>query len=356
MSNLSERTGAYSGDSTELVYLRARYYTPSTGRFTSKDTWAGDVNQPASFNSWNYGYNNPITYTDPSGYWPCDVEIDGKCIFVPGWRLPTADYVPESSAWNPQNRCGCSVWNLANWQLTDESWTSWLKALNAYSVICNTEPGLNDHVTWYDKQGRISQEELLTILIAKEVNSWLPNEDARKAHAEAIGRIYWNYCGPNGCRIVHNIADSRLISFFAYFKSWRNMSGGIKDILQGGDLVQLYRSKANEIAKDILSGGPGGAWKSGKDNNRPYDFGFVVRGEQPSWLISYLSGGPRGYGPHDVVWGRGEYGVKPEKGTPVFYVLTPNQKNELCFNASCFSIDKKVHAPAYVNDYLYGNK
>jgi RHS repeat-associated protein len=67
----------FAGEWTEesgLVYLRARYYAPKTGRFISKDVWPGDAKRPVSYNAWLYGYGNPIIYTDPSGHdpWWCD--------------------------------------------------------------------------------------------------------------------------------------------------------------------------------------------------------------------------------------------------------------------------------------------
>jgi RHS repeat-associated protein len=61
-----------------LVNLRSRLYSPSTGRFLTKDTWHGNYNYPQSLNPWNYGYNNPVKYADPSGLWPkiYGVQID----------------------------------------------------------------------------------------------------------------------------------------------------------------------------------------------------------------------------------------------------------------------------------------
>jgi RHS repeat-associated protein len=62
------------GDSTQLVYLRARYYAAADGRFQSKDTWEGDINSPITLNRWAYAHSNPINLTDPSGKdpWWCD--------------------------------------------------------------------------------------------------------------------------------------------------------------------------------------------------------------------------------------------------------------------------------------------
>lgn len=61
---------AYSGDSTQLTYLRARQYAPSMGRFLTRDTWGGDVNSPMSYNKWQYVYSNPINLIDPTGKFP----------------------------------------------------------------------------------------------------------------------------------------------------------------------------------------------------------------------------------------------------------------------------------------------
>jgi len=51
-------------DAPDLYYYRARYYTPSHGRFLAEDPLefgVGDLNLSA------YVFNNPTNYTDPSG-------------------------------------------------------------------------------------------------------------------------------------------------------------------------------------------------------------------------------------------------------------------------------------------------
>jgi RHS repeat-associated protein len=55
-------------DPSGLIYLRARYYDSLTGRFTTRDTWGGDANTPASLNRFNYAHSNPVMNTDPSGH------------------------------------------------------------------------------------------------------------------------------------------------------------------------------------------------------------------------------------------------------------------------------------------------
>ena len=61
----------YTGELTDgngLINLRARYYDPSTGRFLTKDSWAGDNRTPVTLVKWLYANSNPVMYTDPSGY------------------------------------------------------------------------------------------------------------------------------------------------------------------------------------------------------------------------------------------------------------------------------------------------
>ncbi len=73
-------------DGSGLVYLRARYYAPRQGRFTTRDTWAGDYTRPATMNGWDYGENNPVNATDPSGRCVNPASVDVGLSFVP-WAL-----------------------------------------------------------------------------------------------------------------------------------------------------------------------------------------------------------------------------------------------------------------------------
>lgn len=60
--------GEYYDKETATVYLRARYYNPSTGRFISRDSFAGRRFDPLSLNLYTYCGNNPLRYVDPSGH------------------------------------------------------------------------------------------------------------------------------------------------------------------------------------------------------------------------------------------------------------------------------------------------
>lgn len=59
-------TGEQYDADTGLIYLRARYYDPSNGRFISKDPFQGIEDKPRSINRYTYANNNPVNLTDSS--------------------------------------------------------------------------------------------------------------------------------------------------------------------------------------------------------------------------------------------------------------------------------------------------
>jgi RHS repeat-associated protein len=88
------RTGSFAprvgfqGDWTEPVsgdtWMGARWYTPGTGTFRSRDTVYGLLTTPVSLNRYTYAHNNPITYWDPDGRRAIDGGPRDR-----GWRSPT---------------------------------------------------------------------------------------------------------------------------------------------------------------------------------------------------------------------------------------------------------------------------
>jgi len=60
-------TGEQWDAEVELLYLRARYYSPEVGRFISRDPVLGYMHAPRSQHPYAYAWNNPVRLTDPSG-------------------------------------------------------------------------------------------------------------------------------------------------------------------------------------------------------------------------------------------------------------------------------------------------
>nr|WP_281279765.1 RHS repeat-associated core domain-containing protein [Paenibacillus humicus] len=68
VANPFRYSGEYWDSTTELQYLRARWYDPSMGRFISEDTYEGQIDNPLSLNLYTYVINNPLKYVDPTGH------------------------------------------------------------------------------------------------------------------------------------------------------------------------------------------------------------------------------------------------------------------------------------------------
>ena len=68
MSNPFGYTGEVHDTESKLIYLRARYYDPSVGRFLTEDSYEGLITDPLSLNLYTYAENNPLIYQDPSGH------------------------------------------------------------------------------------------------------------------------------------------------------------------------------------------------------------------------------------------------------------------------------------------------
>ncbi|MFB0537482.1 MAG: putative toxin [Anaerolineae bacterium] len=60
-------TGEHWDAATSLLYLRARWYDPTTGRFLTRDPFPGLATLPSTQHPYVYVGNNPVNLTDPSG-------------------------------------------------------------------------------------------------------------------------------------------------------------------------------------------------------------------------------------------------------------------------------------------------
>jgi RHS repeat-associated protein len=60
-------TGHVNDPDTGFVYMQARYYDPSTGRFLSIDPVGPSPGNLFNLNRYDYANNNPINHTDPDG-------------------------------------------------------------------------------------------------------------------------------------------------------------------------------------------------------------------------------------------------------------------------------------------------
>ena len=66
-------TGHEHLDAVGLIHMNGRVYDPTLGRFLSADPFVQAPETTQSFNRYSYVFNNPLSYTDPSGF---DTEVE----------------------------------------------------------------------------------------------------------------------------------------------------------------------------------------------------------------------------------------------------------------------------------------
>ncbi len=109
-TNTLRYCGEYFDAETGTIYLRARYYDPRIGRFTSADTVLQimvelssgiEVPDPLSLNRYTYCHNNPVMYVDYTGNMAevivagatltvAQIAVTGAVVFA-GIRLLTSE-------------------------------------------------------------------------------------------------------------------------------------------------------------------------------------------------------------------------------------------------------------------------
>jgi RHS repeat-associated protein len=138
-------TGEWQDNTTNrMVYLRARLYSPETGRFLTKDSWTGDNKTPMSYNEWLYGYANPIIWIDSAGFsaFIYGIQIDDN--FSEDEKTLISETISDYI-----QLLGSQVKLMNNFSLSaiKQGWTNYAGAYNAqYNLATHTitlQPG------WY---------------------------------------------------------------------------------------------------------------------------------------------------------------------------------------------------------------
>ncbi|QYM77620.1 hypothetical protein K0B96_09800 [Horticoccus luteus] len=62
--------------------MNGRIFDPGLGRFLSADAVVDDAGDSQSFNRYSYVSNNPLTFTDPTGYWKAWTEGIGQVVQI----------------------------------------------------------------------------------------------------------------------------------------------------------------------------------------------------------------------------------------------------------------------------------
>ncbi|WP_428024703.1 RHS repeat domain-containing protein [Arcobacter sp.] len=105
-------TGHEHIEEFELIHMNGRVYDPTVGRFLSSDPNIPHPFMIQSFNRYSYVMNNPLKYTDPSGFID-DYGGDG------GWGSPNEGIGSINS---PENTSGGNA--MGHGHISDGGWVS----------------------------------------------------------------------------------------------------------------------------------------------------------------------------------------------------------------------------------------
>ena len=88
----SQRAGSYG-----TIFMSAREYLPSLGRFLSADSIVPGAGNPQALNRYAYVFNSPLRYSDPTGHLPTEDGPDGlaellRALRDAASRLPPSQY------------------------------------------------------------------------------------------------------------------------------------------------------------------------------------------------------------------------------------------------------------------------
>ncbi len=88
-------TGQRQMAGLRIYQFGARFYSPELGRFLSADPMGQNLAVPQAFNRYSYALNNPVRYTDPTGYYCVEDDVNGVPVRADCW---TGDYSTSSSS------------------------------------------------------------------------------------------------------------------------------------------------------------------------------------------------------------------------------------------------------------------
>ena len=309
-TNAFRYCGEYYDAETGTIYLRARYYNPSTGRFISRDSNSGKLEEPLSLNLYTYCHNNPIDYMDSNGH---------ERIVVSGGRdgsenlynfIETA--IKKINAWNNDD----VKWMVAAWNYSASDMVNITKTAieNGYNLQFITDKQqLFDYI---NKDGR--EDDLIDEMAffahgtafdqynPNDSNS-VPNPGYENNYAISMGYSHKSGIPHNNnlnifktdlCKIDSSAFSKKIYTYFgacrtgnvfnntmSFAQEWANMTGGLvtaatgKNNDTGRTNYQYIYSKGStdnwgwvNSALDFFSG-----TRSDRSDSRA-DYGFSTSG------------------------------------------------------------------------------
>ncbi|MBW7473870.1 hypothetical protein K0T92_03830 [Paenibacillus oenotherae] len=180
MSNPFRYTGEIQDDESGYIYLRARYYDPSMGRFINEDTYKGRVNNPLSQNLYTYVHNNPLINVDPTGNY-C-VSNNGNWAHAGECGSEDSIYMGADSVYagRPHIQNGIVMGDIlatgkVAWSSTHDSGNYWNLYPDDYSYI-RWLAGDNDYYYGLDRDTQLRlRQRLLSGYMNEQISAGFPD-------------------------------------------------------------------------------------------------------------------------------------------------------------------------------------
>ncbi|MDD2528957.1 MAG: RHS repeat-associated core domain-containing protein [Lentimicrobiaceae bacterium] len=231
-------TGHEHLDVFGLINMNGRVYDPQTARFLSPDVVVADPGNPAGYNPYAYVLNNPLKYTDPSGYEPFTIAayvIAAIIIYSNSARAngnpATGSYEWDFTKWFSKDKPGFGGIGL----LTNSSFTN-----RTYFVSINPTNGGGGVLGYNTRNGWGSG--------SSPQNMYFPNHNAGASEAAAVNSI---------ARMDRSISDIGPTNYMDILLT------RIKGISQFIDLPPLHIVWTGEYGSGSIIGGVPEWWGGG---------------------------------------------------------------------------------------------
>lgn len=239
-------TGQILDPKTGLMDYNARWYNPNVGRFTTEDTYEGEIANPLSQNLYTYVTNNPIGYTDPSGHEGIVVSggnyaVDSHGGYKYNFIEPALKKIWELRKGNPNETI---AWLVADEGWNDGDWANFSKAVSTLNVNTVRLSSSDDFINYINKKtggnSRMNDKITSFTLFSHGLKGKIP-----------LGYNYSSSYNANLDLTVANIKNINGKAFdtpLSWFYSCNTATGGRKSFAQAwvnqvGGRTQAYEGK-----------------------------------------------------------------------------------------------------------------
>ena len=264
--NAIRYAGEFLDSETGLYYLRARFYDPYIGRFTTEDSYWGEDENPLSLNLYTYCANDPVRYVDPSGHVtmynsagkPCEVdprEVGGAEQVGFSLTAPSVTMykVADVSVWNADASRATFTVNGITKSLYNEKGTIY----NGEGNIVGSS--VDGHMTmtsdWYNSMfGNGTSTGSTTVNINQSVTSVRTRDGSNVTVNVNAGTVKEFITGDNSHTVINNRSIIETITTGKNSSLVLNNSGTVNKVRLGENATaEIYNAEGGYI--ENITGG-----------------------------------------------------------------------------------------------------